>query len=198
MKTIPVVLLTFITALFIGQIAYAQSTKNAKKIRVHEIKLEKRDDGTRVGAMYWQTSLKDSVQKFVLNDIDIFDPVQVILSSFSMGNEVKLVFYGETGRPPLATISSNGKKIGKKVFRTVKSQQLGVTSKVEGIPYMILVTAGKKFPVSDKPLIRVTNDKKAYGLAAKQQNTGKTSVSVALEGEPYSMNEIESKNDNNT
>lgn len=199
MKTTTIKLLFFITLLFVGQIAFTQSPKKTKKIPIHEIKLEKRDDNTRVGAMHWQTSIKDSVQKFIINDIDILDPVQVVLTSFSMGSEVNLDFYDNLGESAVARISSNGKKIGQKIFRTVKSQEIGITSKVDGIHYIILVTVGKKFPVSSKPLIRLTNDKKAYELAVKQQNSSKTSIIAASsENGPSSMNQIEGKNDNNT
>ncbi|WP_166967517.1 hypothetical protein [Yeosuana marina] len=201
MKTIIIKLALFSAFLLLGQYAYTQPSKNAKKIPIHEIKLEKRDDNTRVGAMYWQTSLKDSVQKFIINDIDILDPVQVVLTSFSMGNEVNLDFYDNLGESPVARISSNGKKIGQKIFRTVKSQELGITSKAEGIHYIILVTVGKKFPVSKKPLIRLTNDPKVSKSKINQQNTEETSLIPSSGDGPSSMNsanEIKVKKDSNT
>ena len=196
MKNTSIKLSFIIGFLFLAQNAYMQSSKKTPKIPIHEIKLEKRDDNIRVGAMYWQTSLKDSVQKFIINDIDIFDPVQVVLTSFSMGNEVNLDFYDNLGESALARISSNGKKVGKKIFRTVKSQELGITSKVNGIHYMILVTVGKKFPVSKKPLIRVTNDLKVFERRTNRQNTVETSVIAGPDSGSSSMNEIDSEKDN--
>ncbi|MGB5368828.1 MAG: hypothetical protein WBN18_00205 [Flavobacteriaceae bacterium] len=156
---------------------YAQPGEESdKKYNIHEIKLYEREDGSKAGAMAWFTASPDSIQKFVIRNLNIMEPVQVLLQTLSPNDEVTMQFIKEKWSEPESSISAKGKTIGKKIFRTHKTAAMGIKAKKAGIPYVILIQVGKKLPVNSTPLIKITNDKNEYEAYLK--NKGKTKVNT--------------------
>lgn len=174
MKTFKIALL--LTVLFCsGHYSYAQPGEESdKKYNIHEIKLYEREDGSRTGASTWFTNSPDSVQKFVIRNLGIMEPVQVLLQSLSPNDEVTMQFVKQKWDEPESSISAKGKTIGKKIFRTYKTAAMSIKAQKVDIPYLILVQVGKKLPIRSTPLFRITNDKNEYEEYLK--NKGKTAV----------------------
>ncbi|NRD19625.1 hypothetical protein HNV08_06165 [Winogradskyella eckloniae] len=154
---------TLITLLFLilSHIVFAQLTDPFGKIITHEIKLNKLDNGMYSGAIEWTTGSLDSLQKFIINDLDIKAPVMVSIISKAPDHNVDLSFHKENWEKVESKISTDGEKYATKTFRTMGSAGLGISSKVAGIPYLITVKVGLQFP-STQSLIRITNDKEEY------------------------------------
>jgi len=153
---------------------YAQPGESDKKYNIHEIKLYEREDGSKAGAIAWKTASPDILQKFVIRNLSLTEPVQVLLQALSPNDEVTLQFVKEKWSEPESSISAKGKTIGKKIFRTYKTAAMGINAKKAGIPYLILVQVGKKLPINSTPIFRITNDKNEYEEYLK--NKGKTTV----------------------
>lgn len=150
---------------------YAQPGESDKKYNIHEIKLYNGDEGSKAGAIAWKTAAPDSVQKFVIRNLGIMEPVQVLLQTLSPGDEVTLQFVKEKWSEPESSISAKGKTIGKKIFRTYKTAAMKISAKKAGIPYMILVQVGKKLPVNSSPMFKIMSDENEY-LNKKGQTIG--------------------------
>ncbi|WP_339651406.1 hypothetical protein [uncultured Maribacter sp.] len=174
MKIVKLILL--LTILFnTGYHCYAQPGEESdKKYNIHEIKLYEREDGSKAGAIAWNTAAPDSVQKFVIRNLSIMEPVQVLLQALSPNDEVTLQFVKEKWSEPESSISAKGKTIGKKIFRTYKTAAMAIQGKKAGVPYIIVIQVGKKFPMNSTPLFKITDDKNEYenllkgkGLIAK-------------------------------
>ncbi|CAN0599060.1 unnamed protein product, partial [Ectocarpus sp. 12 AP-2014] len=76
MRTILILIL-----LAFSNLSNAQLTDFFGKTIVHEIKLNKLDDGTYAGAMEWTTGGADSLQRFIINGLDVKTPVMVRIIS---------------------------------------------------------------------------------------------------------------------
>lgn len=174
MKTRKLLWLVSMIIISVCKITAQPGEESDKKYNIHEIKLQKREDGSKVGAIAWTTASPDSVQKFVIRNLSIMEPVQVLLQALSPNDEVSLQFVKEKWSEPESSISAKGKDIGKKIFRTYKTAAMGINAKKAGVPYIILVQVGKKLPVNSMPLFRITNDKNEYEAYLK--NKGKTTV----------------------
>lgn len=172
------------------QVSDAQLIDPFGKMITHEIKLNKLKDGTYAGAMEWTTGGLDSLQRFVINGLDIKTPVLVRIISKAPKHNIDLGFYKEKWDKLETKISTDGDKFADKIFRTMSTAGLGVYSEVAGIPYLITVKTGLQFP-STKSLIRVTDDKEEYnrhlrkmglsgnifiGNDSKSSNNGESSV----------------------
>ncbi len=172
MRTIKLFFL--LTVLFCsGNQLFGQPGESDKKYNVHEIKLFEREDGSKAGAVAWFTASPDSVQKFVIRNLSIMEPVEVLLQALTPKDEVTLQFVKEKWDQPESSISAKGKNIGKKIFRTYKTAAMKISAEKAGIPYLILVQVGKKLPVNKSPLLRIITDKNEYEAYLK--NNGKTS-----------------------
>lgn len=150
--------LTFLAFCFLSN---AQLIDPFGKIVTHEIKLTKLEDGAYMGAMEWTTGGIDSLQRFVINDLDIKAPVMVRIISKAPNHNIDLSFYKKNWEDVESTISTDGDKFTDKIFRTMGMAGIGVSSKVAGIPYLIIVKVGLQFP-STKSLIRITDDIEEY------------------------------------
>ncbi|MEX0289441.1 MAG: hypothetical protein AB3N14_10055 [Flavobacteriaceae bacterium] len=160
MKTIKLFLLTVSNiCLMVG---YAQPGESDKKHNIYEIKLEERDDGSKIGAITSFTPSPDSIQKFVIRGLSIMEPVQILLQSYSATDEVKLHFVKEKWSEPESHIRSKGKILGKKLFRTYKTAAMYIKADKPNIPYMLLAQVGQKLPTGTTPLVRITNDRKEF------------------------------------
>ena len=168
-KTCLLLLLLFCS----GNLLFCQPGESDKKYNIHEIKLYDAEDGTRAGAIAWNTALPDSVQKFVIRNLGIMEPVQVLLQTLSPNDEVTLQFVKEKWSEPESSISAKGKTIGKKIFRTYKTAAMKISAKKAGIPYMILVQVGKKLPVNSSPMFEIFSDENEYNEYLN--NKGQTS-----------------------
>ncbi|WP_299099531.1 hypothetical protein [uncultured Winogradskyella sp.] len=153
-------LITLILLIF-SHIVFAQLTDPFGKIITHEIKLNKLDNGMYSGAIEWTTGSLDSLQKFIINDLDIKAPVMVSIISKAPDHNIDLSFHKENWEKVESKISTDGEKYATKTFRTMGSTGLGISSKVAGIPYLITVKVGLQFP-STQSLIRITDDKEEY------------------------------------
>lgn len=151
-------ILFFLSLSFFGN---AQLIDPFGKVITHEIKLNKLDDGTYMGAMEWTTGGLDSLQRFVVNGLDVKAPVLVRIISKAPDHNIDLSFHKKNWNKVESKVSTNGKKFADKVFRTMNIAGLGVRSKVAGIPYLITVKVGLQFPYT-KSLIRITDDKEEY------------------------------------
>lgn len=156
MKTI--LILTFL-ALF--QYSNAQLIDPFGKVVTHEIKLTKLDDGAFMGAMEWTTGGIDSLQRFVVKNLDVKAPVMVRVISKAPDHNIDLSFHKKAWQEVESKISTNGDKFVDKIFRTMGMAGIGVSSKVAGIPYLIIIRVGLQFP-STKSLIRITDDIEEY------------------------------------
>jgi len=153
------------------QVSDAQLIDPFGKIITHEIKLNKLKDGTYAGAMEWTTGGIDSLQRFVINGLDVKTPVLVRIISKAPKHNIDLGFYKEKWDKLESKISTNGDKFSDKIFRTMSSAGLGVYSEVAGIPYLISVKTGLQFP-STKSLIRITDDKEEYSRHLRKMGYG--------------------------
>lgn len=154
--------LVLYTALFfVPIIGFAQLVDPFGKIVTHEIKLNKQNDGTYVGAVEWTTGGLDSLQRYVIKGLDVKAPVLVRIISKAPNHNIDLSFHKKGWDKIESTISTNGNKFVDKVFRTMNTAGLGVHSKIGGIPYLITVKVGLQFP-STKSMIRLTDDRDEY------------------------------------
>lgn len=153
-----ILILTFLAFYNLGN---AQLIDPFGKIEVHEIKLDKNKDGSYVGAIEWTTGGVDSLQRFVINGLNVKAPVLVRIISKAPDHNIDLSFHKKKWDKVESKISTNGEKFADKIFRTMETAGLGVRSEVAGIPYLITVKVGLQFP-STQSLIRVTDDKKEY------------------------------------
>lgn len=140
---------------------FAQLIDPFGKVVTHEIKLNKQDDGTFVGAVEWTTGGIDSLQRYIVKGLDVKAPVMVSIISKAPDHNIDLSFHKKNWDKVESKISTDGKKFADKIFRTMSIAGLGVRSKVAGIPYLITVKVGLQFP-STKSLIRITDDKEEY------------------------------------
>jgi hypothetical protein len=152
-----------------GNHLFGQPGESDEKHNIHEIKLHEREDGSKVGAIAWSTAPSDSVQKFVVRNLSIMEPVQVLLQALSPNDKVTLQFVKEKWGQSESNISAKGKKIGKKIFRTYKTAAMKISAQKSGVPYMIFVQVGIKLPVKSANLIKITNDKEEYENYLKNQ-----------------------------
>ena len=189
MKTFKILLLSTILYCSWNHLNAQPGEKSDKKYDVHEIKLFERADGSKAGAIAWSTAQSDSVQKFVIRNLDIMEPVQVLLQALSPNDEVTMQFVKEKWSEPESSISAKGKNIGKKTFRTYKTAAMSIKAKKAGIPYLILVQVGKKLPAKSAPLFKITNNKEEYEnyQKGKRENTigsdmGVTSIANSESG----------------
>ncbi len=150
-----------LTFLVFNHLGTAQLIDLFGKVETHEIKMNKKKDGTYVGAMEWTTGGIDSLQRFVINGLDVKAPVMVRIISQAPDHNIDLSFHKKNWDKIESKISTNGEKFVDKIFRTMNTAGLGVRSEVAGIPYLITVKVGLQFP-STKPLIRLTDDKEEY------------------------------------
>lgn len=150
-----------ITFLIFYQFGAAQLIDPFGKVITHEIKLTKLDDGAYMGAMEWTTGGIDSLQRFVVKNLDVKAPVMVRIISKAPDHNIDLSFHKKTWKEIESKTSTNGDKFVDKIFRTMGMAGIGVSSKVAGIPYLIIVKVGLQFP-STKALIRVTDDIEEY------------------------------------
>tara|TARA_R110002050_G_scaffold204522_4_gene340258 strand:- start:193977 stop:195593 length:1617 start_codon:yes stop_codon:yes gene_type:complete len=187
MKTKKTLLLVLMIICSFCEIHAQPGEESDKKYNLHEIKLQEREDGSRVGAIAWTTTSSDSLQKFVIRNLSIMEPVQVILQSLSPNDEVTLQFVKEKWSEPESSISAKGKTIGKRIFRTYKTAALSINAKKAGIPYLILVQVGKKLPVNSTPLFKFTINKKEFENYAK--NKSKNTKDSEMETTSISNNE---------
>jgi hypothetical protein len=156
MKTILILL-----SLAFSHIGFAQLIDPFGKVITHEIKLNKQDDGTFIGAIEWTTGGLDSLQRYIVKGLDVKAPVMVSIISKAPDHNIDLSFHKKNWDKVESKISTDGKKFADKIFRTMSIAGLGVRSKVAGIPYLITVKVGLQFP-STKSLIRITDDKEEY------------------------------------
>lgn len=143
------------------QFGNAQLIDPFGKVVTHEIKLTKLDDGAYMGAMEWTSGGIDSLQRFVVKNLDVKSPVMVRIISKAPDHNIDLSFHKKRWDKVESKISTNGDKFVDKIFRTMGMAGIGVSSKVEGIPYLIIVRVGLQFP-STKSLIRITDDIEEY------------------------------------
>ncbi|GAB5555239.1 MAG: hypothetical protein Sapg2KO_48300 [Saprospiraceae bacterium] len=160
------ILLSIVFLLF-SHLSYAQLIDPFGKIETHEISLTKLADGSFTGAAEWITAPKDSLQRFVVNGLDINMPVMVRIVSKAPEHNIDLNFYKTDWKTIESTVSTDGEKFADKTFRTARSAGIGIHSDVAGIPYLLIVKTGLKFPVT-KSLIRVTDDQEAYARHIKK------------------------------
>ena len=150
--------LIFLTISYLGN---AQLIDPFGKVITHEIKLTKLNDDAYMGAMEWTTVGIDSLQRFIVNGLDVKSPVMVRIISKAPDHNIDVSFHKTKWDKVESKISTNGDKFVDKVFRTMNTAGIGVSSKVAGIPYLIIVKVGLQFP-STKSLIRITDDKEEY------------------------------------
>ncbi len=159
-----VLLLLFLALSHTG---FAQLIDPFEKIKTHEIKLTKLDDGAYMGAMEWTTGGIDSLQRFVVQNLDVKAPVMVRIISKAPDHNIDLSFHKKKWDKAESIVSTNGDKFVDKIFRTMGTAGIGVSSKVAGIPYLITVKVGLQFP-STKSLIRITDDLEEYNRHLKK------------------------------
>jgi len=138
-----------------------QLTDPFGKVIVHEIKLTKLDNGSFMGAMEWVSGGPDSLQKFIVNGLDINAPVMVRLISKAPEHNIDLSFHKKKWNKPVSKISTGKEKFVEKIFRTMGPAGIGVSASVAGIPYLIIVKVGLQFPSTNIP-ISFTDDKGVY------------------------------------
>ncbi len=161
----------FIIFLSISFIGNAQLIDPFGKIITHEIKLEKLKDGTYAGAVEWTTGGLDSLQRFIINGLDVKAPVMVRIISKAPDHNIDLGFYKSGWDKVESKIATDGEKFAEKTFRTMNTAGLGVYSRVAGIPYIISVKVGLQFP-STQSLIRITDDKDEYSRHMRKMGFG--------------------------
>ncbi len=161
MKSIMLKPFLIIAFLAISYAGHTQLIDPFGKIITHEIKMNKQKDGTYIGAVEWTTGGIDSLQRYVVNGLDINAPVMVRIVSKAPDHNIDLGFYKKNWDKQESKISTDGDKFVDKIFRTMNTAGLGVHSKVAGIPYLITVKVGLQFP-STQSLIRITDNKEEY------------------------------------
>lgn len=154
-------LLIFIVCLLFSHLGHAQLIDPFGNIKTHEIKLTKLKNGSFTGAVEWTTAPKDSLQRFVINGLDVNAPVMVRIVSKAPTHNIDLSFYKTSWDKMESKVSTNGDKFATKTFRTMNIAGVGVSADVAGIPYLLIVRVGLKFPVT-KSLVRITDDKEEY------------------------------------
>jgi len=164
-------IILILCCLAFSHFGFAQLIDPFGKVITHEIKLNKLDDGTYMGAMEWTTGGLDSLQRFVVNGLDVKAPVLVRIVSKAPDHNIDLSFHKKNWDKVESKISTNGEKFADKVFRTMNIAGLGVRSKVAGIPYLITVKVGLQFP-STRSLIRITDDKEEYSRHLRKMGFG--------------------------
>lgn len=190
-----IIILSF---LLFGYLGNTQLIDPFGKVVTHEIKLTKLDDGAYMGAMEWTTGGIDSLQRFVVKGLSVKAPVMVRIISKAPNHNIDLSFHKEKWDNVESQISTDGEKFVDKIFRTMGIAGIGVSSKVAGIPYLIIVKVGLQFP-STKSLIRVTDDIEEYNRhlsnlgIATIADTDKNGTSFKNEGIAETNSE---KNDN--
>ncbi len=147
--------------LLFGHLGTSQLIDPFGKIKTHEIKLTKLKDGTYKGAMEWTTGGIDSLQRFVVQNLDVKAPVMVRIISKAPDHNIELSFHKKSWEAIESKVSTEGDKFADKIFRTMGMAGIGVSSKVAGIPYLIIVKVGLQFPAT-KSLIRITDDLEEY------------------------------------
>jgi hypothetical protein len=152
------IILAFLVFTYLG---YSQLIDPFGKIIVHEIKMNKQDNGTYIGAVEWTTGGIDSLQRYIVKGLDVKAPVLVRIISKAPDHNIDLSFHKSGWDKTESKISTDGDKFVDKIFRTMNTAGIGVRSKVAGIPYLIIVKVGLQFP-STKSLIRITDDKEEY------------------------------------
>ncbi|KSA15352.1 hypothetical protein [Maribacter dokdonensis] len=175
MRTILILIL-----LAFSNLSNAQLTDFFGKTIVHEIKLNKLDDGTYAGAMEWTTGGADSLQRFIINGLDVKTPVMVRIISKAPDHNIDLSFHKESWEKVESKVSTNGEKFVDKVFRTMNTAGIGVSSEVAEIPYLITVKTGLQFP-STQSLIRFTDDIEEYNQYV--QTLGVSGNIISLESQ---------------
>ncbi|WP_400080500.1 LPXTG cell wall anchor domain-containing protein [Winogradskyella sp. R77965] len=166
MKTI-LALLLFV----FSQIGFAQLIDPFGKVVTHEIKLKKLDNGTYAGAIEWTTGGVDSLQRYIIQGLDVKAPVMVRIISKAPDHNIDLSFHKKNWDKIESKVSTDGNKFVDKIFRTMNIAGLGVRSEVAGIPYLITVKVGLQLPAT-KSLIRITDDKEEYTKHLRKMGFG--------------------------
>ncbi|WP_430428178.1 hypothetical protein [Maribacter litoralis] len=131
------------------------------KVITHEIKLTKLENGGYMGAMEWTTGGIDSLQRFVVKGLSVKAPVMVSIISKAPKHNIDVSFHKSSWDNIESKVSTGKDKFVDKIFRTMNMAGIGVSSKVAGIPYVVIVKVGLQFP-STNPLIRITDDMEEY------------------------------------
>ncbi|WGK64040.1 hypothetical protein [Croceiramulus getboli] len=126
------------------------------------LKLNRNDKGMKVAAAEGRTLGQDSVQLFTIKPLDIMEPVYVSIMTKFPQFKFDVSFYGDARDEPASVLSNKGKKAVNHLFRTQGEAVIGISSAVEGMPYLVSIMIGKKFPVSSAPMIRVTDNINEY------------------------------------
>ena len=84
---------TMLILAFLGfcQLGNAQLIDPFGKVVTHEIKMTQKDDGTFLGAVEWTTGGIDSLQKFIVKDLDVKAPVMVRIISKAPDHNLSLI-----------------------------------------------------------------------------------------------------------
>nr|WP_321412645.1 hypothetical protein [uncultured Allomuricauda sp.] len=165
MKTIKIICFTVFTmTLVYGQKVTDLEDQNKK---FHTIKLEKDKNGYKSGAAEWITGGKDSVQNFMVKPLKLREPVYVTLATKFPQYELRLRCYTGDRENPYIIKSTKGEKFASHIFRVQSDATFGVESDYNGVPYLLYVTTGKPFPISDKPFLRIVSTEEEYNAAKK-------------------------------
>lgn len=196
MKTIKIIFFTILsTTLIYGQKVNELGDQNKK---FHTIKLEKDKNGYKSGAAEWITGGKDSVQNFMVKPLKLQEPVYVTLSTKFPQYELKLRCYTGDRENPYIIKSTKGEKFASHIFRVQSDATFGVESDVKGVPYLLYITTGKPFPISDKPFLRIVSTEDEYNAAKKNLNIVGVSNQTSLSTSQGSSNSsTSSKEENN-
>ncbi|WP_350286624.1 hypothetical protein [uncultured Croceitalea sp.] len=156
-----------LTFLLFGYLGNSQLIDPFGENVTHEIKLTKLDDGAYMGAMEWTTGGVDSLQRFVVKNLSVKAPVMVRIISKAPDHNIDVSFHKSGWDKIESKVSTAGDKFVDKIFRTMNTAGIGVSSEVAGIPYLIIIKVGLQFP-STKSLIRVTDDLEEYNRHLKK------------------------------
>lgn len=108
--------LIFIVCLLFSHLGHAQLIDPFGNIKTHEIKLTKLKNGSFTGAVEWTTAPKDSLQRFVINGLDVNAPVMVRIVSKAPTHNIDLSFYKTSWDKMESKVSTNGDKFATKTF----------------------------------------------------------------------------------
>lgn len=186
-----VLLLLFLALSHTG---FAQLIDPFEKIKTHEIKLTKLDDGAYMGAMEWTTGGIDSLQRFVVQNLDVKAPVMVRIISKAPDHNIDLSFHKKKWNKIESKVSTDGDKFVDKIFRTMGTAGIGVSSKVAGIPYLLVVRVGLQFP-STKSLIRITDDIEEYNSHLRKMGISTIAIDKNVASSNNDGNSVNTSND---
>tara|TARA_R110000744_G_C19349526_1_gene560269 strand:+ start:686 stop:2272 length:1587 start_codon:yes stop_codon:yes gene_type:complete len=166
--------------LLFGVLGNAQLIDPFGKVKTHEIKLTKLNDGSFMGAMEWTSGGIDSLQRFVVKGLSVKAPVLVRIISKAPKHNIDISFHKSGWDKIESKVSTGEDKFVDKIFRTMNMAGIGVSSKVGGIPYVIIIKVGLQFP-STKSLIRITDDIEEYNLHLQKLGIAGSISSATIE-----------------